>query len=213
MRLFATAVVGVTFFAFGSAAAQTAGPHPYDLDRYKPSEAALLRNYGDTLVAQTPLLELRHLDPYKPSHAALLQQIGGGLPLWGVAWFPFAAPVPVAAESRWAPTLFPVDEPPSVAPIPETAPCGCDEPAATPEPSSIATLLRPDSNDGVWITYDGRRWVSGGRSVPLVDTEFERVGAYGAFPVYTRAGSAEDVIYIPTREGSLAQYRLKSESR
>src|SRR5262245_55001899 len=68
--------------------------HPYGLDPYKPIDAALLRNYGVTLVAQTPLSELRKLDPYKPSHAALLRDLGGAMPLWGITWFP--APVPAS---------------------------------------------------------------------------------------------------------------------
>ena len=65
--------VAMTFALFTAAPvfAQTAVPelHPFGLDPYKPSDAALLRNYGSTLLAQTPLLELRQLDPYKPSHA------------------------------------------------------------------------------------------------------------------------------------------------
>ena len=65
----------VALLAAAPAAAQTSIPeeHPYGLDPYKPSDAAILRTWGSTLVAQTPLLELRHLDPYKPSHAALLE--------------------------------------------------------------------------------------------------------------------------------------------
>jgi hypothetical protein len=65
-----------------SAQSQLAGFDPYGLDPYNPRDALLLRQYGATLVAQTPLLELRKLDPYRPSHAALLRQIGGAIP-WG----------------------------------------------------------------------------------------------------------------------------------
>jgi hypothetical protein len=36
-----------------------------------------------------------------------------------------------------------------------------------------------------------------------------RVGQYGVFPVFRRAGVHEDVIYVPTREGLIAPYRLK----
>ena len=74
--------------AAAAAQAQVPEQHPYGLDPYKPSDVFLLRNYGATLVAQTPLLELRQLDPYKPSHAALLREIGGALPLWGLLWYP-----------------------------------------------------------------------------------------------------------------------------
>ena len=63
-------------------AQQPSAPHPYGLDPYKPRDAALLRNYGATLVGLTPLLELHKLDPYVPSQAALLRQLGGAMPLW-----------------------------------------------------------------------------------------------------------------------------------
>jgi hypothetical protein len=88
--------MAVALIAAAPAAAQTSIPeeHPYGLDPYKPSDAAILRAYGSTLVAQTPLLELRQLDPYKPSHAALLRQLGNGVPQWShFSWYP-GAPVP-----------------------------------------------------------------------------------------------------------------------
>jgi hypothetical protein len=89
MRLTAIAIF-VTLLAVVPASGQSpaSAQLPYGLDPYKPSDAALLRQYGDTLLAQTPLLELRKLDPYIPSHAALLRQLGGGLPLWGLGWYP-----------------------------------------------------------------------------------------------------------------------------
>jgi hypothetical protein len=91
-----TIVITLLLLAAVPAAAQTVVPelHPYGLDPYKPSDAAILRSYGGTLVAQTPLLELRQLDPYKPSHAELLRQIGNGIPQWShFSWYP-NAPVP-----------------------------------------------------------------------------------------------------------------------
>lgn len=96
MRL--AAIGTVILLAATPAAAQTVQilnpePQPYGLDPYKPSDAAVLRTYGSTLVAQTPLLQLSQLDPYKPSHAALLRQLGGGIPLWShLAWYPTAPP-------------------------------------------------------------------------------------------------------------------------
>ena len=98
MRLTAAALF-VLFTIATPAAAQGLAPEPrpYGLDPYKPSDAALLRNYGAALVAQTPLLQLSELDPYKPSHAALLRQIGGAMPLWShFSWYPTApAPAPL----------------------------------------------------------------------------------------------------------------------
>lgn len=95
MRYIKIIIIGA-LLAATPAAAQTVVPelHPYGLDPYKPSDAAILRSYGGTLVAQTPLLELRQLDPYKPSHAELLRQIGNGIPQWShFSWYP-NAPVP-----------------------------------------------------------------------------------------------------------------------
>jgi hypothetical protein len=93
------------------AAAQNLVPeaHPYGLDPYNPSDAAVLRTYGSTLVAQTPLLQLRELDPYKPSHATLLRQLGGAMPIWShLSRYPMAPPLaplmavpaPVAAAGK-----------------------------------------------------------------------------------------------------------------
>ena len=90
MRL--TTLITLMLLAVTPASAQ----HPYDLDPYKPSDAAWLRNYGATLVGLTPLLELRKLDPYVPSQAALLRQLGGAMPLW-VGWYPPFSPTPTFA--------------------------------------------------------------------------------------------------------------------
>ena len=102
MRLRAVAMT-FALFAATPAFAQTVVPelHPFGLDPYKPSDAALLRNYGGTLLAQTPLLELRQLDPYKPSHATLLRQIGNGIPQWShFNWYPGTpAPAPLMMPS------------------------------------------------------------------------------------------------------------------
>lgn len=65
MRLTALAIL-VTLVATVPASGQSPAPapaeHPYGLDPYNPSDAALLREYGVTLVAQTPLVELRKLE-------------------------------------------------------------------------------------------------------------------------------------------------------
>lgn len=177
--------------------------HPYQLDPYKPSDAALLRSYGTTLVSQTPLSELRHLDPYKPSHAALLR-LGGALPLWFV-WseWPLATPFPV--EHPFDGRRMPRRER-RHADRPEGR---VDEPlTAMPQvPTSIATLRQPESNDGVWIEFDGRRWLADGRAVPFVDGRFARIGDRSGHPVYRDSAAATDRIFIPTADGLLAPFR------
>jgi hypothetical protein len=190
------------------------------LDPNKPSDAALLRDFGDTLVAQVPLVDMRALDPYKPSDAALLRRVGAGLPIY-LAWYPYVVPPsgPVLQRTREAEASTyarhhrhgGADRPPGAMPYP-VAPgpndCGCEPPAAT-QSSSVSTVLRPESNDGVWIEFDQKRWISAGKTVPHVEAEFVDAGRYNELTVYKRRGSSDDVIYIPTRDGSLAPYRLK----
>ena len=219
MRFTAIATV-VTLLAVVPAFGQTppadpppATEHPYGLDPYNPTDAALLREFGVTLVSQTPLAELRKLDPYKPSHAALLRQLGGGIPLWGWAWYASPGPAPL--------TLYPASTlmtPPGAIPNDivrgesRTRAQRGGRPSAVavpPQASSIATLLRPESNDGVWIRYGQQKWIGAGRPVPFEESEFVRIGQYGTFPVFRRAGATEEVIYVPTRTGQVMPYRLK----
>src|SRR5262245_47631241 len=125
MRLTALATT-IVLLAATPAAAQTLTPrqHPYGLDPYKPSDAAILRTFGSTLVAQTPLLQLSQLDPYKPSEAALLRELGGGMPLWGhFSWYP-TAPSP-------APLML-TPAPPGNAAAPQ------------PAPMVVVIVVRPD---------------------------------------------------------------------
>lgn len=198
-------VASAVLLSAGTLSAQEqGGGHPYQLDPYKPSEAALLRSYAATLVSQTPLSELKQLDPYKPSHAALLR-LGGALPVWFV-W------------SEW----------PVTAPFPQVPPFGdrrpmharehaharadrrVDEPAMSatpPSPTAIATLRRPESNDGVWIEFDGRRWLADGRAVPFVEGRFARVGERGGHPVYRETAGARERIFIATADDLVAPFR------
>jgi hypothetical protein len=217
MRLAAIAIA-VTLIAVVPASGQApaSAQHPYGLDPYKPSDAALLRDYGVTLVAQTPLSELRKLDPYKPSHAALLRGLGGAFPVWGLAWYA-GYPAPISAPL----TPFPTSGSTSLLPatvtvllVPQLS-AGVDGARAAPvevapQPaSSVSTLRRPENNDGVWISFEQQKWISAGRTVPFEESEFVRVGQYGEFPVFRRTRVSEEVIYVPTREGLLAPYRLK----
>lgn len=73
----------------------------------------------------------------------------------------------------------------------------------------VVSLRRPESNDGIWIRFGGEKWVSAGAAVPLTAAAFIRVGEYSGFPVFARRDLTEDVIYVPTRAGLVAPYRLK----
>jgi hypothetical protein len=216
-------VVVAALLAVAPAAAQTPAPaaEVYTLDPYDPSDAELLRKYGSVLVAQTPILELRKLDPHTPSHAALLRDLGGAIPLWGL-WYP---PTPLAAP------LTPFPESARVGPAPATniffvftgQPAQADAASSTPGPAAAAappgpesasgavTLLQPETNDGVWISYAGQKWISAGPALPLDESAYSRVGEHGGFPVFKRQGGQDDVIYLLTGDDaeSVAPYRIK----
>jgi hypothetical protein len=216
MHVAALAIV-VTLVAVVPASGQTAPPapaeHPYGLDPYNPSDAALLREYGVTLVAQTPRAELRKLDPYKPSHAALLRQLGGGIPLWGWAWYASPGPAPLTPFPPAGLMSSPATTVTDVFGRQVRARADGSRPAPDAlvpgPPTSIATLRKPESNDGVWILYGQQKWISAGPPVPFEESEFQRVGEYGTFPVFRRTRANDEVIYVPTRKGLIAPYRLK----
>lgn len=74
---------------------------------------------------------------------------------------------------------------------------------------TFATVGRPTSNDGVWIQCVGEKWISAGPAVPITPESFRVVGSYEGFPVFARKDGVEQVIYVPTRAGLAAPYRLK----
>ncbi len=45
--------------------------------------------------------------------------------------------------------------------------------------------------------------------VPFEESAFQRIGEYGAFPVFRRTRAMEEVIYVPTRKDMVMPYRLK----
>jgi hypothetical protein len=75
--------------------------------------------------------------------------------------------------------------------------------------TAVSTLVRPTSDDGLWIQYGGARWISAGEAVQLSSDRFRQVGKYSGFPVYQRQGGADHLIYVPTRNGFVAPYKLK----
>ena len=209
----AAAMVLMTIVGNAQTSAQTpAYPYnyPYGLDPFRPTDAALLRQYGSVLVAQTPLLELARLDPFTPSHAALLRDLGGAIPLWGL-WYP---PVP-----SYGP-LGPFGGVPGMAgPINNNVVVLADGQARAgvsgvsssplPLPQKMVTARRPPTNDGAWISYAGERWLSAGAAVFFDEAAFTAVGQYRGFDVFRRNNTYE-VIYLPVRPGLVAPFRMKA---
>jgi hypothetical protein len=73
----------------------------------------------------------------------------------------------------------------------------------------LVTARRPENNDGVWVEFGGEKWVSAGMAIPW-SADFVRVGERAGFPVFARRGLKEEMIYLPTRPGVVAPYRLKN---
>jgi hypothetical protein len=73
----------------------------------------------------------------------------------------------------------------------------------------VVSMRRPESNDGVWIMFAGERWLSAGAAIPLT-ADFVRVGEYAGFPVFARRDFSQEVIYVPSRAGLIAPYRLRN---
>ena len=73
----------------------------------------------------------------------------------------------------------------------------------------LVSVRRAESNDGIWLDFMGEKWVSAGAAVPLDASRFVRVGERAGYPVYARQGLDEDRIYLPTRAGLVAPYKLK----
>jgi hypothetical protein len=73
----------------------------------------------------------------------------------------------------------------------------------------VVSLMRPQSNDGLWVQFRGQKWVNRGAAVPLTGGTFMQIGEYARFPVYARSGSDDNVIYLPTRAGLVAPYTRK----
>jgi hypothetical protein len=167
-------------------------------DSYKPSHLSIIRNYGATLLAQAPLDSLLKLDPYVPSDGVLLRQMGGAIPVWG--YLPFAWP-PVAVPGGPCASL------PEPAPGVLTAFSDVVASLATSAPAAARTTGSPsDRNRGISIEYDGRVWVSAGPAVAFRESAFVRVGERAGTPIYRRAGSEDDVIYIQTLAGVVAPF-------
>lgn len=116
-------------------------------------------------------------------------------------------PAPVAAVGRPAPAAVSSDR---SAPLTEIVGTTGIAPASRQTPIPVVSMRRPESNDGVWIMFGGEKWISAGTAVPLVAAEFVRVGEYAGFPVFARRDFTQEVIYLPSRAGLIAPYRLKN---
>ncbi|MGE3959926.1 MAG: hypothetical protein AB7H96_24670 [Vicinamibacterales bacterium] len=71
-------------------------------------------------------------------------------------------------------------------------------------------LSTPQAEDGLWISYQGSRWYSAGRAVPLDVARFEQAGSFNDFPVYRERGDSANRIFVTTvRNGPVAPFERR----
>ena len=180
-------------------------------DPYNPSDAAIMRNYGATVLAQAPLEELRKLDPYVPSQAALLRQMGGAIPLWTFAAYPAFVVAPSPSPGPQGAPCEPMSESPT--PVITTFHevwAELERRGASSRATSAArtaTAQTPAIISGVTIEHAGRVWFSAGPAVRFTESEFMRVGERSGSPIFQRAGGEDTVVYVPTTPGMVAPFR------
>lgn len=206
--------------ALASAQAGPCAPRPYAFDPYKPSDLAILRQFGGSVLANAPLSSLLQLDPYVPSEAQLLRQYGGALPLWPFVWYPayFQPGYPpdcsqareVAAPPTTASANPPITSFAELLNLLERAPAsqaGAPPSGGRPVPAPAVSVER---TIGASIEYEGRRWVSAGRAVAFDDARFVRVGESAASPVFRARAAKDEIIFVPTIPGMVAPFRAAS---
>lgn len=209
------ATIGIGLLLLTTAAhaqAPPCAPYPYVYDPYKPSDLAIMRQYGGTMLAQAPLTTLLKLDPYVPSQGELLRQVGNGIPLWLAYPWPTYAPLSPAPLTDCRPAPKASSEAGHEGSLAITT--FADALSALEGVTSTTTRtdapprrMPTDRNTGVTIHYDGRTWTSAGAAVPYGGASFVQVGESGRFPVFRRAASKDDLIFVPTTKGMVAPFR------
>lgn len=221
MRFTTPALALLFWMVPASAFAQSlpCAPSSQGFDPYKPSDLAIVRQYGGTAVSQAPVSALLRLDPYVPMQAELLRQLGNGLPWWPLAGY-YGHPLPpLTPDCRAVAELAQV---PGDAPRPLTqfsemlaalereggTPSALAASRGSAGQTSVPFERTRARNLGVSIQYAGRTWISDGPAISVGTSEFVRVGESAGFPVYRRAGAKDDVIYVPSTKGLVAPFRV-----
>jgi hypothetical protein len=133
-----------------------------------------------------------------PSFPVRVQPDGPAFP--GAAAAPTEMPVPIGAVAASELSL-PARPAGSVG----TNGAQAVDSARSPD-APMVSLMKPESNQGLWIHYQGMKWVSAGPAVLLRASEFRAIGQYEGFPVFVRQNQ-DKTIYLPTRAGLVAPYK------
>jgi hypothetical protein len=128
------------------------------------------------------------------------------VPLSGERMQPYQRPQPGALLR----TGNPAASLPAVAAVIDAAPqpVGTSGRLPVTPPSRPSTLNQPTGLNGIWISFDGRRWFSAGKAIEYDAASLTRVGTYHGWNVYTRNGD-RSTIYIPAVPGKLSPYRAR----
>jgi hypothetical protein len=85
-------------------------------------------------------------------------------------------------------------EEPAIAAVP-VAPVATSGTVYEPPRGPLVSARLPQGLNGVFVTYDDKRWFSSGQALLLDKASFRRVGDLGGFAVYAREGD-ENTIYV-----------------
>jgi hypothetical protein len=139
-----------------------------------------------------------YVDPTSTTYTRVLVPIGGKL------MRPYERRPEGTSPARVAPAERPKEDtagatavsPPSSLPV-----------ASSRRPAA-ASIRRPSSNRGIWISYEGSRWHSAGAAVVYSADRFVPIGQYRGLPVYRDSQGPANEVYIPAvKDGPLAPFR------
>jgi hypothetical protein len=84
--------------------------------------------------------------------------------------------------------------------------------AAAPVRGRMRSAAKPEGLNGVFVTFDGRRWFSSGPAIGRDAARLVRVGEYRGFPVYADRDKPRGTIYLAVATGVdalVAPYALR----
>jgi hypothetical protein len=125
--------------------------------------------------------------------------------------FPQAAGPPTGVATGMMGTAVLPD---SGAPLPRAAeaPAPTSGTAAAPVGGRMRSAAKPEGLNGVFVTFDGRRWFSSGPAIERDAARLVRVGEYRGFPVYADRDKPRGTIYLAVAAGAdalVAPYALR----
>ncbi|HTM04949.1 MAG TPA: hypothetical protein VL173_15680 [Vicinamibacterales bacterium] len=83
-------------------------------------------------------------------------------------------------------------------------------PSPAARATRVPTLVDPAAiRQHIWVEYRGNKWVPAGTPLTLRSDEFAATGNLGGITVYARAGTNDDVIYLPAPGGRVVPYKRK----